>query len=228
MIELLPIGDDGLPRRNALTLIGNAALAMGKLDEAVAALDEALTICERSGNDWALATSLLNLGTATLRQERAGEATALFERALSLYEAIGDRHFVARTLIQLGYAALERHADAEASERIATAMHMAAELGNMWSIVEGLEAVACVCAEHAPDTAATLAGAALRVRERIAMNAHPADQIINRRHVDQARSRLGSERFAAAWDKGRDMELGAAIGMALTVSGDPSPETRAL
>jgi predicted ATPase/DNA-binding XRE family transcriptional regulator len=228
MIELLPIGDDGLQRRNALTLIGNAALAVGKLDEAVAALNEALTICERSGNGWALATSLLNLGTATLRQERAGEANALFERALSLYEAIGDRHFVARTLIQLGYAALERGDRANASGRIATAMQMAAKLGDMWSIAEGLEAVACERAERAPDTTATLAGAALRVRERIAMNAHPADQIINRRHLDHARSRLGSGRFAAAWDKGRELELDAAIGMALSASGDPPPESQAL
>jgi hypothetical protein len=60
------------------------------------------------------------------------------------------------------------------------------------------------------------------------MNAHPADQIIHRRHLDRARSRLGSERFAAAWDKGRDMELDEAIGMALTVSSDPSPEPQAL
>src|SRR5438132_945853 len=66
------------------------------------------------------------------------------------------------------------------------------------------------------------------LRERIAMNAHPADQIINRRHLDRARSRLGSERFAAAWDKGRDMELDAAIGMALTASSVPSPESQTL
>jgi hypothetical protein len=180
------------------------------------------------GNDWALATSLLNVGTATLRQERPGDATVLFERALSRYEAIGDQHFVARTLIQLGYAALESRDPAEASDRIAAAMQMAAELGDMWSIADGLEAVACESAERAPETAAMLAGAAVQVRERIAMNAHPADQIINRRHLDRARSRLGSERFAAAWDKGRDMELDAAIRMALTAGSEPSPEPQTL
>jgi predicted ATPase/DNA-binding XRE family transcriptional regulator len=220
MVELLGAAENGLQRRNALTLIGNAALAMGNLDEATAALAEALAICEQLGNEWALATSLLNLGHATLRQGRAEDATALFARALSGYQAVGDQHFMARTYIQLGYAALESHDHGEASDRIAAAMRMTAELGDMWSIADGLEAVACECAERAPETAATLAGAALRVRERIAMNAHPADQIITRRHLDRARSRLGSERFAAAWEAGRAMVLSAAIATALVVSSE--------
>jgi hypothetical protein len=150
----------------------------------------------------------------------------LFERALSRYEAVGDQHFIARTLIQLGYAALENHDRHVASDRIAAAMHMAAGLGDMWSIADGLEAVACECAERAPEAAAKLAGAAVGVREQIAMNAHPADQIITRRHLDHARSRMGGERFAAASKAGRAMELSAAIATALNVSSEPEREAQ--
>ena len=97
-------GDDHdlLLRRNALTLVGNAALAGGRDDEAVVALTEALSICESQGPSWHLATSVLNLGTARLRGGHAAEAVADFERALAIYEELGDHHFAARTLIQVG------------------------------------------------------------------------------------------------------------------------------
>ena len=60
---------------------------------------------------------------------------------------------------------------------------------------EGLEAVATMCSESAPRTAALLAGAAERLRERISMRPHPPDASINRAYLDLARERLTAGAF---------------------------------
>jgi Tfp pilus assembly protein PilF len=153
-----------LARRNALTLIGNAALAEGRTSDAITALSQALSLCEGQDTTWHLATSLLNLGTAQLRVGRSAEAEELFTRALSLYQALGDLHFTARVLIQLGYAALTGGRQDEAVGPIRDAMQISAQLADAWSIADGLQAVANLHSHDAPEAAVTLA-AADRLRE---------------------------------------------------------------
>jgi tetratricopeptide (TPR) repeat protein len=142
MLQLLAGEDDQLRRRNALTLIGNAALAEGRTGDAIAALSQALRLCEGSGTTWHLATSLLNLGTAQLRAHRSADAKELFSRALAIYEELGDQHFTARVLIQLGYAALTGGQPDEAAVPIRHAMRVSAQIADAWSIADGLQAVA--------------------------------------------------------------------------------------
>jgi tetratricopeptide (TPR) repeat protein len=102
MLQLAASDNDRLHRRNALTLIGNAALAEGRTGDAITALSQALVLCEGQGATWHLATSLLDLGTARMREGRTAAAEELLTRALSIYQALGDQHFTARVLIQLG------------------------------------------------------------------------------------------------------------------------------
>lgn len=220
MLELLSADENGLPRRNALTLVGNAALADGRLDEAIATLGEALAACGDARSGWHLGTSLLNLGTAQLRVGRTAEAKQLFARAKKIYEELGDRHFTARALIELGYAAMADNEPADASTHIQRAMEMSEQLGDAWSIAEGLEAVACLRSETAPEVAALLAGAAERLRDQVSMRPHPPDAVINRAHMDRARTRLGTTAFDQAWAKGRRASLGGVMEMAMVASGD--------
>jgi len=215
MLRLLDDGKDDLHRRNALTLAGNAALAEGRDDDAIAALSQALSICERLGTGWHLGTSLLNLGTAQLRGGRTAEARELFARALSIYEALGDRHFTARTLIQLGYAAVTEGQPKTAAGPIRRAMDISAQIGDAWGIAEGLQAVANLCSLIAPETAAVLAGAADHLREQISTLPHPADAIINRDHLKHARESIGPGRFEAAWAEGREASLESVMTVAL-------------
>jgi hypothetical protein len=103
---------------------------------------------------------------------------------------------------------------AAAAAQIRRGMEMAAELGDDWSIAEGLEAVATMCSESAPRNAALLAGAAERLRERISMRPHPADASINRAYLDLARGRLPAGAFDDAWREGRGMALESGVGLA--------------
>jgi hypothetical protein len=146
------------------------------------------------------------------------EAKGLFERALTEYEDLGDRHFVARTLIQLGQTALVDGQDGEAAAHIRQAVKLSAELGDAWSIAEALEAVVNLRSGDRPDNAAMLAGAAERLRERISMRPHPADAVINGRHLGEARRLIGPMAFDAAWAEGREAPLESAVGTALVSS----------
>src|SRR5206468_5187721 len=70
MLQMLASQEERLPHRNALTLIGIAALAEGRTAYAIDSLSQAVGLCEGQGTTWHLATSLLNLGMAQLRMHR--------------------------------------------------------------------------------------------------------------------------------------------------------------
>ena len=219
MLQLLSGRDDALHRRNALTLVGSAALAEDRNDAAVAAYGEALAVCSELGTSWHLATSQLNLGTAELQAGRQTEAREFFEQALRIYGDLGDRHFTARVLVQLGHVGLLTGQFADATARIDRAMTIFAELGDGWAIAEGLEAIATLRSENDATSAVQLAGAAQRLRERIAMQPHPPDARMNRAYLELARRRLTSEAFDEAWNRGRGMTIETAVDLALTRPG---------
>jgi predicted ATPase/DNA-binding XRE family transcriptional regulator len=219
MLQLLSGRDDALHRRNALTLVGSAALAEGRNDAAVAAYGEALAVCSDLDSRWHLATSQLNVGTAELQAGRQTEARESFERALRIYSDLGDQHFTARVLVQLGYLGLLTGQFADATARIDRAMSIFAELGDGWAIAEGLEAMATLRSDNDATSAVQLAGAAQRLRERIAMQPHPPDARINHASLELARRRLTSEAFEEAWSEGRGMTIDAAVQLALSRPG---------
>jgi tetratricopeptide (TPR) repeat protein len=216
--ELLLVVSDGdhpVRRRNALTLIGNAALAEGRTGMAVATLRDALAHCAESEADWHRATSQLNLGIALLHDGQANEAQALFQSALASYELLNDGYFTARSLVELGYAALALGEPTMAASNVRRAMAMFAELGDAWGIADGLEAVATLRAGSAPVCAAVLVGAAASLRERIGMSPNPADATINDAYVARAREQLTPGEFKRAGTRGRELRTAVAVRLAL-------------
>jgi tetratricopeptide (TPR) repeat protein len=212
MLELLEGEVSPVLRRNALTLVGNAALAQGRSRDALSALEDALHLCEPMGASWHLATSQLNHGTALLNANRLSEAQTAFERALAIYEARGDQHFAARTRIQLAYTALESGDTSGARRHAAEAMRTVAEARDAWGIAEGLEAVAAVGAADAPRESVVLAGAAQRLRDRIGMLPHPQDAILNQRQLEAARRQIAD--FDLAFAEGQATAVDEAIRLA--------------
>ncbi|MEO6349295.1 MAG: helix-turn-helix domain-containing protein [Candidatus Limnocylindrales bacterium] len=222
MLSELGDGGDAVQRRNALTLVGNAALAEGRVGDAVHALSEAVAIIESSDGTWHHATSLLNLGTAQMHAGHAAAARDLFEGAQAIYEALGDRHFFARTLIQIGYAELQTSRPETAESAIARAMAIVAEIGEISGIAEGLEAVATMRSQSQPRSTVLLAAAAARVRERISMRQHPADAVIIRLYLDRARDQMTADTFAETWQEGRGFTLSEALAEAKVIGEDQS------
>ncbi|MGH2385701.1 MAG: ATP-binding protein [Candidatus Limnocylindria bacterium] len=207
------LGTDGhdLQRRNAHTLVGNAALAEGRQQEAIEALREAFALTQSGDVPWHQATSLLNLGTAQMQAGQVAAASEHFERALAIYQEIGDRHFIARTLIQIGYAELMTSGPAAAAPAIARAMDIVVEIGDGWGIAEGLEAVATLQSRSQPRSTVLLAAAAAHLRERISMRQHAADAVINQLYLDRARKSMSAEAFAEVWRDGRALTFAEAL-----------------
>ncbi len=222
MLSELGDGGDAVQRRNALTLVGDAALAEGRVGDAVDVLTEALAIVESSDGTWHHATSLLNLGMAQMHAGHAAAARALFEGAQAIYEALGDRHFFARTLIQIGYAELQTSGPETAAPAIVRAMEIVAEIGETWGIAEGLEAVATLRSLSQPRSTVLLAAAAARLRERISMRQHAADAVIIRLYLDRARDRMTADTFAETWHEGRGFTLSEALAEANVIGEDQS------
>jgi predicted ATPase/transcriptional regulator with XRE-family HTH domain len=220
--ELGKRGHD-VQRRNAYTLVGNAALGEGRDREAIEALSEAVALSQSHDVPWYQATSLLNLGTAQMHVGQVAAARELFERALAIYEELGDRHFLARTLIQIGYAELLTTGPA-AAPAIARAMEIVAEFGDGWGIAEGLEAVASLRSLRQPRSTVLLAAAAAHLRERILMRQHAADAIINELYLDRARESMTAEAFAETWRVGRALTLVEALAEAQTADERSSDE----
>jgi predicted ATPase/transcriptional regulator with XRE-family HTH domain len=219
MLRMLASQDERLPHRNALTLIGIAALAEGRTAYALDSLSQALGLCEGQGTTWHLATSLLNLGMAQLQMHRGGQARELFIRALSIYRELGDKHFTARVLTQLGHAALADGQPDEAAVPIRQAIRISAQISDAWSIAESLHAVANLRSHDAPETAVILAAAAGHLREQISMRPHPADEIIGQHHLKLAQQYLGQARSARAWARGRQITAESALAIAIAATG---------
>ncbi|MFN2582827.1 MAG: helix-turn-helix domain-containing protein [Candidatus Dormibacteria bacterium] len=210
---------DALHRRNGLTLIGNAALGMNRDTDAVAALREALDICDGEADPWIRATSLLNVATALSASGHPDEAVEPCSEAARIYESVGDRHFAARAHIQLAYAHLRRQDEPNAERCLAEALPLVDELSDLWSTAEALEAVASIRAAVRPREAALLFGAASRMREQIGMRAHPPDERLNTERREMARKLLGDELFARAMEDGRHEPFDAMLDLAHDVAG---------
>jgi hypothetical protein len=90
------------------------------------------------------------------------------------------------------------------------------ERGSKGGIAKGLEGLAAVAVAQAqPERAARLFGAAEGLREAMGAPLPPSDRAEYDRDVAAARTALGEEAFAAAWQAGRAMSLDDAVAFAL-------------
>jgi predicted ATPase len=84
--------------------VGSLEMALGRYDDALRHLREARGLAERSGRDWLLAASPVQLGILAVLRGRLEEARALLEEALDLSLAARSTPFV--TLCLAAYARL--------------------------------------------------------------------------------------------------------------------------
>jgi predicted ATPase len=81
---------------------GSLNIALGRYDDALQHLREALDLGGRSGADWLKAVPLVQLGILDVLRDRPGEARELLDEALDLSLAVRNTAFV--TLCLTGYA----------------------------------------------------------------------------------------------------------------------------
>jgi tetratricopeptide (TPR) repeat protein len=207
---------DPIVTRNALTIQGMVAMAHGRVQEACALFEEGVRLLRPLGQNWLLATSLLNLGTASVHARDGERARSLLEEAGSVYDRLGDRHFSARASLQEGFAWMVDGEIARAASLISEGLRTFIELEDAWGTAECLEAMSAVrAAEGSAERAARTGGAAEVLRSTITLLPLPPDRIWTESYLEGARESLGAEAWQIAWDAGRAMSLEDALEDAL-------------
>jgi predicted ATPase/transcriptional regulator with XRE-family HTH domain len=217
--ELLRLAEQDRDRvgiRNGLTIQALMAMTEQRFDDALAPLEESVTICRQSCPPWLLATSLLVLGQATLHGTDLARSRSILQEALSVYERLGDRVFIARTNGYLGYVALLAGRTRTAERLFRASLRGFIGLGERFGIAEELQAMATLrAAQEQDEYGAQLAGAAQMLWNSMSAQMLASDRPITSRYLDPARRRLGTAAWQSAWRRGQTMPIDSAIRLAL-------------
>jgi tetratricopeptide (TPR) repeat protein len=207
---------DPIVTRNAFTIRGIVAMAQGRFHDARTLFEEAVQLVRPLGQNWLLATSLLNLGTACVHVRDGARARSLLDEARAVYDRLGDQRFSARAAVQAGFAWMADGDNARAASLITTGLRSSLELEDVWGTTEGLEAMAAIrAAEGSSERAARTGGAAEVLRETMTVLPFASDRIWTERYMEEARASLDARAWQAAWDAGRALSLEDAVEDAL-------------
>jgi predicted ATPase/DNA-binding XRE family transcriptional regulator len=202
--------------RNAETIAGMVAIARDRPRDAVARLTQALEVARTLDQPWILATSLLNLGLGHLALGQPAEARPRLGEALARYDEIGDLRFHARSLGYLGLASLLEDDPGRAGALFAQSLRTFADLNEPSGTAEGLAGIAAVAASTDQATqAATLGGAAERLRETVGARELPLERRTTAPYLARGEEALGADAWARAWAAGRELALADALSLAL-------------
>jgi non-specific serine/threonine protein kinase len=219
LFDLSESGHDPIVTRHALTVQGMVAMADSRYEDARASFERTVHLLRPIGQNWLLATSLMNLGTASVHTRDGARARELLDEAIEIYEKLGDRHFSSRASVQLGFAWMVDGDLARASELIGESIRTFFELEDRWGTTESIEAMAAVrAAQGAADRAARIGGAGEALRATLTVLALPFEVESTSPFMNTARATLGEEAWQRAWEEGRAMSLEDAVDYALEAS----------
>jgi predicted ATPase/DNA-binding SARP family transcriptional activator len=201
---------------SSTTNLGLLALEDGDFGRASHLLEQAAAAHERLGDVRRRSIALTNLGIVATLQQRLERAIALLEESVDGFRATGDLSRVAGALQPLARAHLARGDEERAQALLGESLSLARELSDQQVIADCLETFAAV-AQTQGDTvrSTTLLGAASSIREAIGAPRTPDLDDGFEHALDTARSELGSAEFASRWEEGRDLDLEAAVDLAL-------------
>jgi predicted ATPase len=212
------------PRRSAYvqTNLALLALARGRYADAEPLLAECATLARSLDDAHLLAVNLGNLAIVVHARGDAGKAATLFEESLTLARDDGDSFLTSEVLSAKGRAEC-RDGNLESAEAsIVESLTIAGDLTNPDAEAQALEGFAeLAVAKHAPKRAATILGAAARLREEIGLARSVHEEREHKRMAAAAREALGDDAFDRAWREGSAMDLDEAVRYALASSAAP-------
>jgi predicted ATPase/DNA-binding CsgD family transcriptional regulator len=206
---------------------GLAAEDRGDHDQARRLQEEALVLCQQSGETVFAAHVRNALGQIIYRQfGDLNRADAHFTEALHQFRELGDAFGAGLAIANRGRIARDRgdYEQATAMYAEALALHWDnGERGHTARCLNGLGIVAALADQ--PERAAHLCGAAEAMRETIGAPV-PRYRGQHEHAMGLARDTLGEQAFAAAWAAGRSLSIVDAVRNALSGLPEPSQDDR--
>ncbi len=204
----------------SLNSLGNLAYALGDYSGARSLYEQAFEIVRGLDDKLALAASLNNLGGVATSQGDFTVARTWLEESLAIEEELGNRAGVAEGLYLLANLALARGDELGARGLYKQSLAIAQEIDDRTFVADSLTGLASVAgALGRPEVAALIFGAAEAVRESLGITLPPSERTMHERKVATARAGLDGDRFRAAWERGRQLPLEAAVDYAFTQTG---------
>jgi tetratricopeptide (TPR) repeat protein len=201
---------------SALTHLAGAYDELGDPARGQSLNAEALRLAQESGDTRGAAIVKSNMAGTLLEAGDDDRAAVMLSEALEGLRAVGDTYGVSRALMDKAMVALRRGDGDSAAALLGEALQLSRSIGDTQTIASALAVVAAtLSARGDPNAAAMLAAAddALCAAHRFQLNT------LEREMVDAstqaARQALGDE-FEQAWQAGTELDVGAAVELALT------------
>jgi predicted ATPase/serine/threonine protein kinase len=204
-------------RQVALASRGLGLTIYGQGDTAAARkfIEEGLKISRELNDQTGIAYSLNILGDWARTEEDYAAALPLFEESLAIFKQLGLSQAVTETANNLAAAAYGSGNFAVARAHFAEALTMAQKLRDKISVSSSLDGFAALAAEAGDiERAASLAGAAERLRESIGYENEPAERRFREAYLEKTRADVSEDAFAAAYEKGRLMQPEEVVSLA--------------
>ena len=206
---------------NSVAGIGLAALAHGDLVTARTQFEAALVLAAAGGDEseWTWALAHIWLGTVALLRGEPDEAVRRIEDGLASARRRGDRLASYIALYNLCQVELSRGDHARARTHLEEGLRLSVETGDQANLAYLLDALAVIeAAEGVLSRVPLLLGAAQAIREGIGARGYGyyrPDPAAVAAAADDARARLGADRYDDALDAGRALAPDAAARLAL-------------
>jgi DNA-binding NarL/FixJ family response regulator len=185
---------------------------------------EALRLRRELGDKAGIASVLNSLGEYAQSEGDNNAARELLEECLSLSREIGDKIGIARALYVLGEVSAGQGDYNTARELQSESLRLRHELGSKRGIIQCLEGLAAVAtAQVEPRRLVVLLAAADELRSSIGASITAQDHTRNEQSLEFARTKLGPDAVAAAWEKGKRLTVEEAIALALEAPAAPTP-----
>jgi non-specific serine/threonine protein kinase len=214
--------DSKLDQVTILVELVKLDLVAGDSAAAVARGQETLALARAVNFRWGEPAALQVLGRAEHLQGRLGRAQALLVKSLTLFRQLGHPQGVGDTLTALGMLALDAGAPSRALDCLSEALTVAQRAGEALLIARLIEELGALSVRRNPLRAATLAGAATALRQKLGASPSdpqltPKDRARMEERLQLARRELGDGGFAAAWRAGQAIPVEEAIREAASV-----------
>ncbi len=214
-VDLLGGPGDELLQRSALKWLANLMSAEGDHGRALALLREIVAGERREGSAFSLALALNNLYVAETLAGETQEARRSLEESVALHREVAHKPSLAVVLCNLAHTKLTT-APADALGHYSESLRLCVEIEEPLTTVYCLQGGAAIFAARGDHTqAATLLGAASRIRTQAGVVLFPTRQAEADTVEAECRQALTAEAFTRAWDDGAALDAAAAVEWAL-------------